>query len=145
MQLGRAAAYAVLAVIAIAACAGGGNGVSAPATARQIARRQGIPVEYLRKILQRLKSARIVRSQRGRAGGFRLSRPLSRITLLDVVEAIDGRVHEHDGLFDGAARSAFTHERRNLQRWNHRTAGRFRELLEKTCLAELCDGARSRG
>ncbi len=46
---------------------------------------------HLSKVLQRLHKAGIVRSARGRGGGFSLARPPSRIALLDVYEAIDGK------------------------------------------------------
>jgi Rrf2 family protein len=55
-----------------------------------IAEAQGIPPSFMAKILRSLVRARLLRSSRGVHGGFSLARPASRITLLDVVEAIEG-------------------------------------------------------
>jgi len=55
-----------------------------------IAEATKIPEAYLRKVFQQLSRSGIVTSQRGARGGFSLARPPERITLKDVVEAIDG-------------------------------------------------------
>ncbi|MBZ5639248.1 MAG: Rrf2 family transcriptional regulator [Acidobacteriia bacterium] len=55
-----------------------------------IAEAQGIPPSFMAKILRSLVRARLLRSSRGVHGGFALARAASRITLLDVVEAIEG-------------------------------------------------------
>ncbi len=53
---------------------------------------QYVPQEYLAKILQKLARTGIVTTQRGVGGGISLSRPPDRITLLEVVEAMEGPV-----------------------------------------------------
>ncbi len=58
----------------------------------EIARQQCIPAPFLAKIVARLAAAGIVTTQRGVNGGIRLTRPANEITLLDVVEAIDGPI-----------------------------------------------------
>jgi Rrf2 family protein len=58
----------------------------------EIARQQSIPAPFLAKIVARLAAVGIVTTQRGVSGGIRLARPASEITLLDVIEAIDGPV-----------------------------------------------------
>lgn len=58
-------------------------------TAQAIAEAAKVPVDYLAKIMQNLRRAGIVSSQRGVRGGFVLSRPASEITMLEVVNAID--------------------------------------------------------
>ncbi|HTN97060.1 MAG TPA: Rrf2 family transcriptional regulator [Nordella sp.] len=50
-----------------------------------------LPAAYLNKFLQALVKARILTSSAGVKGGFRLARPPEKITLLDVVTAIEGR------------------------------------------------------
>jgi len=52
-----------------------------------LARQQGVPVDFLRKIMQQLKNAGIVESVRGPAGGYRLNSDPSDITLYRVVAA----------------------------------------------------------
>jgi Rrf2 family protein len=59
-----------------------------PASA--LAEYHGVPGPYLAKSLQALARAGLVASVPGRGGGYRLGRPAERITLLDVVEAVDG-------------------------------------------------------
>ncbi len=58
--------------------------------ADEIAKTRGIPKSFLSKILQRLVRARIVKSFRGVRGGFRLAKKPESISLLEVIEAIEG-------------------------------------------------------
>ncbi|MFP4502706.1 MAG: RrF2 family transcriptional regulator [Candidatus Hydrogenedentota bacterium] len=61
-------------------------------TSVTIAEKRHIPEKYLVHILLQLKRAAIVRSVRGAQGGYMLSKPAEDITLLDIVQAIDGPV-----------------------------------------------------
>ncbi len=63
-----------------------------PVTALAIAEKRGIPEKYLVHILLQLKRAGLVRSVRGAQGGYLLGRSPDDITLLDIVESIDGPV-----------------------------------------------------
>lgn len=58
---------------------------------RELAREAGVPAPFLAQILKRLARAGLLRSKRGRTGGFLLGRPASEITVADVVLALDGR------------------------------------------------------
>jgi len=58
--------------------------------ARAIAEAEGIPEKFLEGILLALKNARVVSSERGREGGYRLRRPPREIFIGDVVRLIDG-------------------------------------------------------
>jgi Rrf2 family protein len=85
-MLTRSAEYAVRALSLLALRDGGGALRSA-----EIAAELGLPPQFLSKILRRLTATDLVTSQRGRAGGFRLNRPSTEITLLAVVEPfLDG-------------------------------------------------------
>jgi Rrf2 family protein len=55
-----------------------------------IAREEDIPEKFLEGILVTLKNARVVSSQRGREGGYRLRRPPAEITIGEVVRVVDG-------------------------------------------------------
>jgi Rrf2 family transcriptional regulator, iron-sulfur cluster assembly transcription factor len=66
-----------------------GNSV-APVRGEDIAREEDLPQPFLSKILKILASRDILQSVRGPGGGFRLARGAEEITLLDIVEAIDG-------------------------------------------------------
>ena len=57
-----------------------------------IAQEMNIPRSFLAKILQKLVRASLVKSFRGVKGGFKLAKAPSEISLLDVVEAIEGQV-----------------------------------------------------
>lgn len=58
----------------------------------EVAQRMCSPKSFLAKILQKLAKANIVKSYRGVKGGFQLSRKPKEITILDVIEAIQGPV-----------------------------------------------------
>jgi Rrf2 family protein len=63
-------------------------GVAMPAS--KLAEYHGVPEPYLAKHLQGLSRAGVVESVSGPRGGYRLARPADEITVLDVVEAVDG-------------------------------------------------------
>jgi len=88
MRLGRAAAYAVFATTHLAE-----NATGAPIQGRDIAEACGIPPGHLLKILQQLVRAQILSSERGPAGGFVLRKPPQDISLLEIVEAIEGPIN----------------------------------------------------
>jgi Rrf2 family protein len=59
--------------------------------ASKLAEFHGVPAAYLAKALQSLARTGIVESVPGRHGGYRLGRPAAEVTLLEVVEAVEGR------------------------------------------------------
>jgi Rrf2 family protein len=61
-----------------------------PLKADLIAKRQAIPLKFLLAILNELRRAHLVRSQRGQDGGYVLARPAKEITLADVMRAVEG-------------------------------------------------------
>jgi Rrf2 family protein len=65
-----------------------------PVQLSAISEAQGIPKKFLIQLLLRLKSANIVDSARGTAGGYYLTRPPSRISLAAVTKAIDDSIIE---------------------------------------------------
>jgi Rrf2 family protein len=80
-----------------------------PATGESLARAQGLPAKFLGAILNDLRRAGLVSSQRGLEGGYRLARPADTITVADVMRALDGPLAEVRGLrpemtaYEGAA------------------------------------------
>jgi Rrf2 family transcriptional regulator, cysteine metabolism repressor len=60
-----------------------------PVQLSEIAGAQDIPEKFLTQIFQRLKSANIINSARGMAGGYFLSQPPAEITLADIIRAVD--------------------------------------------------------
>jgi Rrf2 family protein len=61
-----------------------------PASARDLADLQGVPIEYVAKLFTKLQKAGLVVASQGARGGFRLARKPDSISVLDVIAAIDG-------------------------------------------------------
>lgn len=89
MIISQTAEYALRAAVLLARSHG------AAVTTPQLADASKIPPQYLSKVLQSLRRAGIVSSQRGTGGGFVLTRPPGEITALEVVSALDPieRIH----------------------------------------------------
>ena len=77
-------------LIAVGYIARNSTGPKDTVMAKKIATEYGIGWEYLLKVMQQLVRANVLRSKRGPRGGFTLARPISEITMLDVIEAVDG-------------------------------------------------------
>lgn len=69
----------------------GNGGETREASVRDLAELQGVPLDYLAKIFTKLAKAKLVVATEGVRGGFKLARPADEISLLDIVNAIDGR------------------------------------------------------
>jgi Rrf2 family protein len=73
-----------------------------PLRVEEIAAVQGVPENYLRRLLIELKRGGLVLSQKGPNGGYMLARPPARITMAEVVEIIEGDYTPVECLEDGA-------------------------------------------
>lgn len=87
MQITRQADYAVRAMLFLAKLE-----PTQRAATSQIAEVQKIPPSFLAKIISQLSIAGLIHTSRGARGGVLLSRPAASISLLEVVEAIDGPI-----------------------------------------------------
>jgi Rrf2 family protein len=85
MHVTAKADYAVRAVIELA-----GSGQDSPRKVDEVAQAQGIPVSFLENILTQLRSAGIVRSQRGPEGGYWLAKPAEEVNLAQIIRAVEG-------------------------------------------------------
>ena|SRR5690349_8086115 len=85
LELTKRGDYAVRAMLALARA--DGNGLL---SARRIAEAMAIPVRFLPQVLSDLGRAGLVEASPGRAGGYRLAREATAISLLDVIEAVEG-------------------------------------------------------
>lgn len=85
LELTKRGDYAVRAMLALAR--DGGSGL---VSARRIAERMAIPVRFLPQVLADLSRAGLVEASPGRSGGYRLARPAAAISLLEVIEAVEG-------------------------------------------------------
>jgi Rrf2 family protein len=134
MRMSAKAEYAVRAMVQLAA-ADEGTVVKTD----DLAKAQGIPPQFLVDILSDLRTDRLVRSRRGREGGYELARPAAEISIADVLRCIDGPLASvrDIGLGDlpySGPTAALTDVWRALR-------ASMRSVLEKTSLADVASGA----
>jgi len=103
-----------------------------------LADEQDIPGNYLVQILLELKSQDIVRSVRGKEGGYLLARPPADITLADVLRAIHGTVFDSPALNDASCPPELRRAWGQLQQAVERAASAitFQRLLEEAAEKE---------
>jgi Rrf2 family protein len=97
MQITRQADYAVRAVLFLSGLDSGGR-----APTSHIAREEQIPPSFLAKIVSQLSVAGVVQTSRGARGGVSLARPAKDISLLEVIEAIDGPITLNECVTDAS-------------------------------------------
>jgi Rrf2 family protein len=85
MHVTAKADYAVRAVIELA-----NSDQGSPRKVDEVAQAQGIPVSFLENILTQLRSAGVVRSQRGPEGGYWLAKPAEQVNLAQIIRAVEG-------------------------------------------------------
>jgi Rrf2 family protein len=85
MHVTAKADYAVRAVVELAS-----SSQQSPRKVDEVAQAQNIPVSFLENILTQLRSAGVVRSQRGPEGGYWLAKPAEEIDLAHVIRAVEG-------------------------------------------------------
>jgi Rrf2 family protein len=125
--------YAVRAMTQLAVMADNG-----PVTADQLATAQGIPLKFLLGILNELKRAHLLRSQRGAEGGYLLRRPPAEISLADVIRAIDGPLaNVHDLSLETLEYPEPADELRTI--WMA-VRGSLRSVLETVSIEDLAIG-----
>ena len=132
VKLTRRSEYALLALIHLARAKGEGYvAVAAMAEA------QGLPAKFLEQLLMALKRARLVKSQKGPHGGYRLARPAEKISLAEVIRLLDGALAPTESV------STYFYEPTPVER-EKRLLRVFKEIrdvvssrLEKTSLADV--------
>ena len=108
--------YAVNALVELHLC--GDNG---PVPIAELARRREIPVQFLEQLFAVLRRAGVISSQRGVKGGYRFAREPAAVTVLEVVELLDGPLgRDASGVFADAAEAA-------------------RQVLERTTIADVIE------
>ncbi len=90
MQLTKGVEYGIEGILYLAR-----QGEDESALIREISKATAIPETFLSKIFQRLATKGLLRSRRGFRGGFRLARPARRITLREIIEALQGPIEFH--------------------------------------------------
>jgi Rrf2 family protein len=132
VKLTRRSEYALLALIHLARAKGEGY-VSVAAMAEA----QGLPAKFLEQLLMALKRARLVKSQKGPHGGYRLARPAEKISLAEVIRLLDGALAPTESV------STYFYEPTPVER-EKRLLRVFKEIrdlisarLERTTLADV--------
>jgi Rrf2 family protein len=132
MHISARADYAMRALLTLAASE------TPRVKGEEIMSAQSLPRKFLEQILTELRRAGIVASQRGSDGGYCLARPANRITLADVMRAVDGPLAEvrglrpEDTIYLGAAE--------HLQEVWVAVRASLRTVLESVTLADVVAG-----
>jgi Rrf2 family cysteine metabolism transcriptional repressor len=101
MSITTKSPYALQALAELGRCGDG------PVPIGELARRRNIPVQFLEQLFATLRRAGLLRSQRGVKGGYTFARQPADITVLEVVELLDGPFgRDADGIFGEAAAAA---------------------------------------
>ncbi|HYT58804.1 MAG TPA: Rrf2 family transcriptional regulator [Haliangiales bacterium] len=100
----------------------------------ELAAEQGVPANYLVQILIELKANRIVKSQRGKEGGYLLARSPAEISLGDILRAVHGQVFDSTGLSDPRCPPELRGAWKKLQKALENTADNvtFQQLLDES-------------
>ena len=132
MRISRSTGYALLATCYIAR-----HSAKEIVLSQSISREYDIPLEYLLKILQQLVRGNILRSKRGPHGGFWLARPAKKITMLQIIEAVDGPMVSQLHLAEQTQQSKLTVR---IDRNFEKAIAQARAVFQKTKLASLVEG-----
>jgi Rrf2 family protein len=124
--------YAVRALAELASAGG------SPMKGDAIARAQQIPLNFLENILSDLRRAGIVNSQRGTTGGYWLVVPAQRITIADVIRAVEGALADVRG--EPPEEIVYTGSAAALQEVWIATRAALRSVLEVVTIADVAGG-----
>ncbi|MEW5977941.1 MAG: Rrf2 family transcriptional regulator [Acidobacteriota bacterium] len=132
MKISTKGEYGLLAILDLALHVGQG-----PVQSFQVAERQRIPKQYLDQLMLALKKAGLIESSRGRQGGYQLAKPSRTISLLEVLEALEGPIEN----LSFAARDARsnTPSRELLRSLWDEVFSQTVEILRSRTLEDLCD------
>ncbi len=134
MRMSAKAEYAVRAMVQLATA---NNGTLVKTD--DLAQAQGIPPQFLVDILTNLRTDRLVRSHRGREGGYELARPGSEISIADVMRCIDGPLASVRDI--GLGDLPYSGPTTSLTDVWRALRAAMRSVLEETTLADVAAGA----
>ena len=132
MKLTRASSYAIQAVVYMASQ----KPLDKPVASHVIAESRKIPERFLLKVLKPLVSARVLLSIKGPNGGYRLAKPADKISMLEIVEAVDGPIRGQAPLTDEGNGTLNT----KLEKICRDSADSVRKHLEKVRISDLLAG-----
>ncbi len=128
MRLSNASSYAIHSLVHMAA-----QKDNHLVASHHIAKEQGIPERFLLKVLRPLVNLGILRSVKGPNGGYRLARAPKDVTLLEIVEAVEGPIRGHIS-FEGSRANQLEAK---LQAACDQAAETVRRQLQKVRLSDL--------
>lgn len=131
MKVSRSTGYALLALAYIAQ-----HKDKKIILSQSIAEKHKIPVEYLLKILQQMVRANILTSKRGPRGGFTLAIPPKKISLLQIIEAVEGPYSSQLNLAEHAAGQKFCNK---AEQAYQKGINEAKNVFEKIKLFSLLD------
>lgn len=130
MKVTVRAEYACLAMMELASV----RATPAPVRVQDMAQVQGLSRQFLVQVLQQLRASALVESVRGASGGFRLAKHPTKITLAEIVDAVDDAARVPRPIFPTASSTKEMDVIAGLWRDLHQ---KQRKILEGTTLADL--------
>ncbi len=132
MRLTRAATYAIHALAHMAT-----QKQNHPVASHHVAQARGIPERFLLKVLKPLVSAHVLMSVKGPNGGYRLAKAPQEITLLEILEAVDGPIRCAPSLSHEEATGTLNER---LDSIYQQAADVVRKQFQKVLLSDLATG-----
>lgn len=129
MNISRSTGYALIAVGYIAK-----NQDKKAIVSQTIAEEYDIPLEYLLKILQQLVRSNVLRSKRGPRGGFSLARPADKISMLQIIEAVEGPMTNQLELVEQFPKEKFCF---NFEKAYEKAIEQAKAVYEKAKLSDM--------
>ena len=134
MKISTKAQYGLRAMAYLAECPAGKF-----CSAREISSFEGIPSEFLEKIISELEKAGFLEAKKGAAGGYRLARPAKNIKLGEIVDLLEGKTSL---VKCTAGKGSFCPNRRQCKTKNYwlKVQRLLNEALNAVSLADLAKG-----
>ena len=105
-----------------------------PVTLAAISERQHISLSYLEQLFGKLRRHKLVNSVRGPGGGYRLAKSANEITMLEVVEAVDGPIRGQAPFSDSGSETSLD---KRLEAICEQAAEQIRKQLQKVRISDL--------
>ncbi len=138
MRLTQKSKYAVRALMELAL-----NECGSPLGVAEIARRQRIPERFLEQIFGELRKANILESHRGAHGGYCFAMPTQEITVLDILEILDGEIRPARCSAGGVCYIADAPLCATSKVWDEARVA-LEEVFDKYSIAQLAEDERER-
>jgi Rrf2 family protein len=102
--------------------------------AEKISKEYDIPLDYLMKILNQCVRSRVLQAKRGPLGGFSLAKPAKEISLLEIIEAVDGPIQGYSVIADQAKKPPFAQK---MDAIHKKATDQATDILKKAKLSDL--------